>query len=235
MDFAIVLTGCIKVNTNFVALTDENKRKQDYLNSIKYYTKFAPVYFIENSTYDIKNDKDFRNIDNLIIYKAKPSKFFDRGKGFQTFEMIDSFVKNQIDLPKSFLIITGRYIIENIKEIIDDCINEKDNELIIDVYKRSKLAVAYMLYVTELFYKNNLLNIYKQTDDSKGIHIEHVLYNKLIYTNYNYRMFLCAHNIMGRRGTDNNVFKRKSKWGLLWRKWSRMFIYYIKKDRYLPQ
>jgi len=60
VDMGIVLTGTIKPNSNFVAVKSVSERRKQYLEAIKYYCKFCPVWFLENSEYDIESDNDFK-------------------------------------------------------------------------------------------------------------------------------------------------------------------------------
>jgi hypothetical protein len=62
--FAIVLTGTITPNSIRTTHVDTMMRRQEYLNAVKFYTKFAPVFFLENSCYSLDQDKEFSEIQN---------------------------------------------------------------------------------------------------------------------------------------------------------------------------
>ena len=120
-EIPIVLTGTIIPNTNIrMKHLDAEKRRKEYLNCINYYRNFAPVYFLENSSYPVEEDLEFTSIPNVEIRKFPVSSFPEKGRGFQEFEMIDSFIKNEKNIPNKFLKITGRYFYTNIKDILID-------------------------------------------------------------------------------------------------------------------
>ncbi|MCY7369077.1 MAG: hypothetical protein LH474_13100, partial [Chamaesiphon sp.] len=56
-EIPIILTGTIIPNTN-VRLQHINpeQRRKEYLDCINYYRNFAPVYFLENSSYPVEED-----------------------------------------------------------------------------------------------------------------------------------------------------------------------------------
>jgi hypothetical protein len=177
-DINIILTGTIVPNASFTVVSDPSLRRQEYLDAIKYYAKFAPVHFLENSLYDLDCDPDFRLNESVKIRKFPVSSFSQRGKGYQEFEMMDSWISSNLDVPERWLKITGRYLVENISDILTDCHRDERKQLVIDLSKRSKIAHTHMFCSTSDFYRKNLLNSYKECDDESGEWIERVLYKK---------------------------------------------------------
>lgn len=152
-EIPIVLTGTIIPNTNIrMKHLDAEKRRKEYLNCINYYRNFAPVYFLENSSYPVEEDLEFTSIPNVEIRKFPVSSFPEKGRGFQEFEMIDSFIKNEKNIPNKFLKITGRYFYTNIKDILNECYQNKDRCFIINQYLSSNRAV-----VALFFLKHNII------------------------------------------------------------------------------
>ena len=98
---AIVLTGTIVPNSNFTTYTNPQVRRAEYLAAIHYYSGFAPVYFLENSAYDLASDPEFISSEDVAIRKFPVSKFAERGKGFQEFEMLDAWLNQKSILQRA--------------------------------------------------------------------------------------------------------------------------------------
>ena len=110
----------------------------------------------------------------MLITFPTSDKIFE-GKGYQEFQMIDQFIKMSSSDYSSFVKITGRYKFHN----ITDLVNILNDGLIIDIYRRYRWAVTNIFCSTYDFYRNYLLNIYSEVDDSRGQAIERRIYNKI--------------------------------------------------------
>jgi hypothetical protein len=177
---AIVLTGTIVPNSIMTAHIDPQVRRQEYLDAIHFYTKFAPVYFLENSTYPVEEDIDFNSIPNLFIRKMPLSLFCHMGKGYQEFEMIDRWLEQEKNLPSKWFKISGRYIFKNFSSIIDECLNDEKHSLVMDRMLRHNIAFTDILCIKTEFYINHFKGIYKSCEDISGKYIEKILYNNLM-------------------------------------------------------
>ena len=231
----IVLTGTIIPNVFRGDFLSIDERRKDYLKAIRYYTRFGRVFFIENSDYDFSADEEFNKIDNLNIIQFPKSEYYDKGKGFQEFELLDRFVSTLQNEYSSFIKITGRYIISDFASIYADCKNA-DVPFIIDTSYKDKHALTYMFYSTIKFYKSHLMGIYKQCDDKgKNSSIEEVMY-RFLHSDLKpkYRFFLTAYNIIGRAGSNGMGLVNRPKWKR-WRRTliSRRFRYYIMRKKEL--
>lgn len=201
MDIGIVITGSIIPNSPLVVHSNPEKRKQEYIRALYYYKRFAPVYFLENSSYPLLSDPDFVGIDNVFLRKFFVSKYFMRGKGYQEFEMLDNWLKSEIILPKRFIKITGRYLIVNFKQIFNECLKQKANCLIIDQFFRLSMSLSQLFYIDSNYYKENLTGIYLECDDEKGEWVERILYRKLLSSSINFRIFANEPRFLGIRGS----------------------------------
>jgi hypothetical protein len=176
---AIVLTGTIVPNSILTTHVDADVRRKEYLRSIYFYTKLAPVYFLENSTYPLDEDEEFTSIPNLFIRKMPISLFYDKGKGYQEFEMIDRWVETEANLPSKWFKISGRYIFKNFANIIEECINDDRCDFAIDRLLYHKIAYTDLFYTTSEYYIKKILGIYKLCDDATGEYIEKVIFEKI--------------------------------------------------------
>jgi hypothetical protein len=177
---AIVLTGTIIPNvTNQLQHLDPDIRRSEYLEAINFYNKFAFVYFLENSSYPLLEDNEFKNLPNTVIKKYPLSNFPEKGRGFQEFEMIDAWMTSELNAPAKWLKITGRYIYQNIQEILDECCDNLTTDILVNQYKFSGYADPAILCVSSAFYQKNVLGLYRECDDQTGWFIEKALHKRL--------------------------------------------------------
>ena len=183
----IILTGTILPNSIIVVHHDWEKRRQDYIYAIRYYRQFSnKLYFIENSDYDLAHDSAFCTTEGFRAIQYKKSRYYERGKGYQEFEMLDNFVKNDLQ-EDCFVKITGRYIYKNFSSILAAVSKDKKKyELIIDSFVRLKTAITAIFYVNKSVYLNRLNGLYLNIDDSVNVYAEHVIYNNLSNVNHTF-------------------------------------------------
>jgi hypothetical protein len=177
-ELAIVLTATIVPNAAFTAYADPEVRRREYLEAIRFYRQFAPVYFIENSAYRLSDDAEFREAGGLMIRKQPVSTARERGKGYQEFEMLDSWLASEVAPPRRWIKITGRYLYLNFGALLADC-HRSAARMIIDQCPRSSKARGYLFCVETEFYSERLAGIYRECDDEAGEWIEHALYRRL--------------------------------------------------------
>lgn len=209
---ALLITGTIMPNSNFVTHTNIEQRRQEYIDAIKYYaSQFSgnDIYFIENSSYDFNNDEQFLKLfkeKKIILLKFPVSNNFLEGKGYQEFEMLDQTVEKLASKYNHFIKITGRYKVLNLKELI--CVN-CDN-MIADSHRKHKVTQTNVFYFSSQFYLNNLKGLYLKANDSEGKFIEHVVYEQLISKNLLQRINLFHKNpiITGFSGSYGGTLHR---------------------------
>jgi len=209
----IVLTGTIIPNAIKTVHCDWKKRRSEYLHSISYYKKFSKVYFLENSHYDLSNDNEFSNDERFQYYQFAVSKGYEKGKGYQEFQMLDEFVKHRLD-EDCFLKVTGRYIYDNFDEIYAFIHrNRHKNDLIIDSFFQFKKAITSLFFIKKDIYLLRLQDCYLNMDDSKDLWAEHIVYNALknirCYTFFP-KVFLLS-GISGSTGYQYRVNEKSAK------------------------
>ncbi len=186
-DVSICMTATIAPKTVMVSRTDVESRLSDYKNCIRFYLEATdlPIVFIENSDYDLSEDRDFAYFQSLdrfesLRIQAHPDQ--SKGKGFQEFFILDEYVKNHMNA-KTLVKVTGRYIVENISEILA----KVQAPLSIDMHRKMKVAITGFFVINKALYEEQFMGAYAQANDPEGIFIEHVLYeiiqkNALEYT-----------------------------------------------------
>lgn len=182
---AILITGTIVPNSVFVAHTNVEQRKQEYIEGLLFYKSQFPnddIYFLENSSYDFENDislKTYLLNNHITLIKFPVSNKIQEGKGYQEFEMLDFAIESLQKKYNYFIKVTGRYKVLNIKDIT------KANSalLIADSHKKHKVTQTNVFCVKHDFYMNHFKNLYIKSNDTNGIYIEHVVYDYLVKNN----------------------------------------------------
>lgn len=211
MDIGIVLTGTIKPNSNFVAVKSVDERRKQYLEAIKYYCRFCPVWFLENSEYDIESDNEFKKIDGLIVVKCPVSKAYDKGKGYQEFEMLDRFFLRN-DIPEIIIKVTGRYIIDDFSRIVRDSLAMDEASVLIDLHKKYNYADTYLLTFKTSYYRKNLMGLFKRVNDSIGIYVEHIYYEYFMKHQEDCRLYKNECDIYGVSGSSGKIYEHRAWW-----------------------
>ena len=206
-DIGIVLTGTINPNASFIVHSDVNARRKEYLAALEYYKDFAPVYFLENSTYNVLSDSEFNSIKNVFLRKFPVSEHCSCGKGYQEFETISRWVESEVVLPRRFIKITGRYIVLNFKDIFRECSNPRSDHFIIDQFIQTQKALTSLFCIDTNCYKRNLSDVYLGCNDEAGDWIETVLYSKLLAGKVNSSIFRNEPVFMGIVGSTGIDFR----------------------------
>jgi hypothetical protein len=178
---ALLITGTIIPNSNFVEHINVEQRRQEYIDGLVFYSSQFPndvLFFLENSAYNFDKDEEFQKLfidKHITLMKFKESSCFNEGKGYQEFEMLDSAFAQLESQYDEFIKITGRYKVLNLKQLT----NHKCVNMIADSHKKSKVTQTNVFYVTSRFYITHLKGSYLKVNDSKGKFIEHVVYDIL--------------------------------------------------------
>ena len=200
-DISIILTGTIIPHSSIVVHADPKLRRDEYITAIKYYSQFCPVYFLENSEYDIFADPEFSSYTNVTIRKFPVSPKYSLGKGFQEFEMIDKWFENEKNPPRKIIKITGRYIIKNFQQIFSECCNVEEDICLIDLYRKPKVAISSIFSISQDNYSRYFKGAYRECNDQIGIFIEHILFKRIISSNLRTRLFQHEPRLLGISGS----------------------------------
>jgi hypothetical protein len=154
-------------------------RIEDYKKSLPFWLSlnlFKNIVIVENSGYNgdlfkqyINKSKQKKNIE-LIIYDGQK---FDRklGKGFGVYQQVRKVIKSSKNIKKSdyLVIVTGRYIVWNVKKII---LNTKAS-IMNDIIKNLSFATGHVVLYPKKFIIKYWLPFSSKTNDSLGISGEH--------------------------------------------------------------
>jgi hypothetical protein len=175
----IVLTGTIVPNGIGGPQSDPGQRRAEYLEAIRFYRQFAPVYFLENSHFPLHEDSDFASAAGLYVRKFPLSSHPERGKGYQEFEMIDAWLAAEAQPPERWIKITGRYLVRNIAAVLEEWQHEPHAALLIDQTHRFTTARTHLFAVETTYYREWIQGLYRQCDDEAKQWIEYLLYRSL--------------------------------------------------------
>jgi hypothetical protein len=178
----LLVTGTIVPNSNFVAHQDAWQRRIEYMEALRFYRemmKEMPIYFLENSVYDLNSDKefsDFLKACHINLLKFPVSDKFKEGKGYQEFQMLDEAVDQLGKSYNTFAKVTGRYKVTNLPELIAG----SGKGINIDLHKKFKVAQTNVFACEMDFYREHIKGLYVKANDEGGVFIEKVIYNKLM-------------------------------------------------------
>lgn len=177
----IVLTATIRPTVDaFCTHSDPVLRKNEYLEAIAYYRRYAKVYFLENSGYPLLQDPDFPVEDETFRYVTfDRSPECSRGKGYQEFSMLDRFVSSHLP-EKGFIKVTGRYIYTNFDAVYGYARERSAAwDVIVDAYRTKSKAFSSLFYVSRESYARSFMGMFKEMNDGEGCWAEHVMYRRL--------------------------------------------------------
>jgi hypothetical protein len=178
----LLVTGTIVPNSNFVAHKDAAQRRNEYMEALKFYRetmKDMSIYFLENSSYDFDNDKEFMEflkVKQVNLLKFPVSDKFREGKGYQEFQMLDEAVERLNKSYGIFVKVTGRYKVMNLPRLIAGI----NGEINIDLQKKFKVAQTNVFICRIEFYQQHIKGLYVKANDEGGMFIEKVIYGKLV-------------------------------------------------------
>jgi hypothetical protein len=180
-EIPIVLTATIQPNVTGAAAANPETRLAEYLAVVEFCQQFAPVFFLENSSYPLERQPQFTESPRLRVRRFAPSANPERGKGFQEFEMLDAWLANEPSPPARWFKITGRYQLLNLATMLAECRRSSNASLLIDQLHRRRWARTYLFYACTDFYRTHLQGLYRQCDDRAGENsfIERVMFRAL--------------------------------------------------------
>jgi hypothetical protein len=207
LDIAIVLTSAIIVSTGSTAVTEAETRRQQYLAAARFYAKFAPVFLLENSGYDLLGDPEFRAIPGLRLRPVAAQEGEARGKGYREFHALDLWRQAETEKLRRIVKITGRYIFANIADLLAECRAAPDDLLLFDRYHHDRFAVTGLFSVSWADYGRYIEGQYAQVDDPAGAWIERILYRVLEDRNASCRYFRHEPDARGINGTTGQALQ----------------------------
>lgn len=216
MKYILLLTGCINPNgMPFTSLTDNSVRKEQYIKAINYYihnTDF-PIVFVENSNTDISNIfKPVISSNRIEVLTFCGNNNKNKGKGYGEAEIIEYALNNSQFITLSnrrcaVVKITGRLIVENLKDIINKhFIFQTHNSIVVSYNTAFTLADSRVIIAPLNFYISFLENK-EQINDSNKKYFESVLSDSIKRSkNFHYYPFFVEPQITGQSGSTGEEY-----------------------------
>ena len=209
MKTVILLTGCINPNgMPFTHLNDVSERQKQYVDAIHYYISNTDceIVFCENSNTDISPLFENKQ-ERLEILTFSGNQNKQRGKGYGEAEIIDYALQHSSFIQDNCIIIkiTGRLIINNIRQIINSQTSKHDFVTCL-FHSDLKFADSRIFCGTVPFYKEFLINKEKM-NDGKGVFFEHVLASAVLESSFRFIPFVQEPLITGISGTTGESYQ----------------------------
>lgn len=216
----VLLTGTIDPqNVPYVRIRQPWERLKDYVISILMWLLFSDasdIVFCENSNYNYNYQYLYeiaslkqKRLEIITFDGNKESEKF--GKGYGEGLIIEYAIHNSRILKSvdNFYKVTGRLFVENFNIIVK--YHEKDSTVFNKYGLRSKMVDTRFFKSSISFYKENLIDAYKEVNDLKRIYLEHVFYRRL--NGKSIPSFKRYPRFVGRSGS-NGIIYRNPKWKL---------------------
>lgn len=174
----------------YTKLTNTNERFLQYKDTLKKYIKesnFDTFVFCENTGFNMLEDDliQLANENNKSIeflsFVADVDSVKRFGKGYGEGECLEYAVQNSVYLQQKsicFFKVTGRLFIKNINEILLN--NQKNENCFYTDGINSKSVRTEFFKANVFFFKQNLLTVYKNVNDSENKFLEYIYFENLI-------------------------------------------------------
>lgn len=211
------MTAAIIVSTGSTAVADATQRRNQYLAAARFYARFAPVFLLENSGYDLLGDPEFCALEGVRLRPIAAQEGESRGKGYREFHAIDLWHEAEREKPRRILKITGRYIFSNIQDLLSECRDAPVDALLFDCHHHDRFAVTGIFSTSWQGYDRYLKGLYREVNDPAGIWIEHLVYNALDARKAPCRFFRHEPDVRGISGSSGQPMQTsRLKYTLKW-------------------
>ena len=198
-NWPVILTGTIVQNPEAIGKREEPQiREQQYMRTLEWMAKartgVKTVIFCENSEASLESFEYLSKLWrkrrlSLEIYKVPMSReevFL--GKGWGEGQIIRWALENVHSLGEceGFIKITGRHQLLNVKRVIEVIrrgMGENPNlKFVCQSFAKSGRPVVHteVFWSQRDFYVSNMLDVYKDVNDQRGIYLEHVIAERLM-------------------------------------------------------
>lgn len=189
MSWVLLLTATIHttLNNSVSGRIKSDDRENDYYLAVQFYlSKGYKVVFVENSNTLSKKILSLQTTDLRLEYLTFPTNLSTKGKSWGEVEIFDYALQHSVFLKEiNYLIkITGRYIIRNIKEVIEPT-NYVEKELYINPTRNFRWADTRLMIMKKSFYQNYFLKTANSfLDEHYKVNMENIFIKSLFLYMY---------------------------------------------------
>ena len=198
---------------------------------------FKNIIVIENSDFQgdlfkkhIKQSTNKKNIELIVYDGQKYSRKL--GKGYGWYQQVNKAIKysKKAKRSKYFVIVTGRYIIQNIEEML----LKTEIPLMCDITKNLSLGYSPVTLFSKDFIKKYWLKFCSKTNDTKGITMEHQQAKAIlraISDGYRWQLPPMSADIIAVSAISNTAYRRNFLHSLILKYYSylKKFIFEFKR------
>lgn len=213
----LLITGCMTPYDGIFALklTDSEARKQQYIESIRYYitsTPFEKIIYCDNSNAVLQTElmelaiKHSKQLE-WLSFTGDKEKVLEKGKGYGEGEIIEYALTHSKLLQESVYMvkITGRLIVKNIRFLLKFA-NESGIYFVPALTEGGKLWIETRLYMMPIqIYRKYFLDAYNRVDDRNGLCLEQIFASVIQDNCIPYRNWVVMPDFRGISGTFGTV------------------------------
>lgn len=226
---ALIIPSSVYVNARYTALADPQQREQQYLDALSWFIRDSPLTKIivcDNSGYRYSSSLSelaatYHKQLELLSFNGNNALIQQYGKGYGEGEIMEFVMKHSrlLQEAEGFLKVTGRLKVINIDKVL---LRSKASEnyfmpvsllrprFLVPKAARPCVEVR-VYYVTKTFFREVLLNTYKEVSDDHIFFLEHAYYQAIARSSAaSVRCFPTAPDITGMSGSNGWVFKKRS-------------------------
>lgn len=244
IETVLLLTACINPNgMSYTVLQQIDIRRRQYEKALRWYLEHTPyrIVMAENTNSSIDTDlKDNNRVEYITFEGNNYSK--EKGKGYGEALIIKEAMKQSQWLKDALLIvkITGRLIVENIQNVINEVAKLHVHTLSYELYKggllvagdlncKQKKAPSVCFLAPPDFFVDDFFIDMENCNDTLGIDFETVLYRQYMRwmgVNGGFRLLTHRIKIKGVSGSTGKAYQNYS-WKARMKNYLR--AYYLNK------
>lgn len=215
---ALLITGCMVPNSNTpkLVLRNQNERKEQYLESIKYYiihSKVKKIIYCDNS--NAKPELELMILakkNNVclewISFKGDVEKTVQYGKGYGESEIVNyAFEHSQLIKKCSYFVkITGRLIVKNLNLLIET--SNAEIRFYPNRTEDRRLYINTRIYMMPIdVYRNYFRMSGSYVNDNENIYLEHAFGKCIMNGAIKYKKFWFVPWVEGVSGSTGRIYK----------------------------
>jgi len=238
---ALIIPSSVHVSARYTTLLDPGQRETQYLDSLSWFIRESPLTKIivcDNSGYQYPTslyelaETHHKKLE-LLSFSGNQALVQEYGKGYGEGEIMEFVMTHShlIGEVEGFWKVTGRLKVVNIGKLLRQSraavnyfmpVSLLRPRFLVPRAARSCVEVR-VYYVTKVFFREVLLDAYKEVRDDQTFFLEHAYYqaitqsittatalNKGTGSRYHIRCFSTAPEITGQSGSNGWVFKERS-------------------------
>jgi len=218
----LIITSTVNVNSFLTVLVDPKIRLEQYVDSIAFYLNakvIDKIVVCDNSEFDYSELKHLSELAcannkeiEFLNFKGSVNQIQAKGKGFGEGEIMNYVLTHSKLFLKeegSFFKVTGRLKVVNIDWVVKYLNPNVNyfNPVNLNPFVNLKKVDTRFYQCNKENFKYYFADCYASVNDSGGVFLEHVYYNKLIERKINFKSFGILPLFYGISGSTGLLYK----------------------------